>query len=158
MNVTALALVPAARPVERSWEEMLLGAVRPEFQVAVYRPAPGDPILHGPMCAVGGCPGRGVNRSLGMNAGGANRSAGTRFRGYVCLPHVEMWRLPVLVAGDRQRPLGGSVQLDGLARRDGEQPAMRVLEGWLVAKELHPRERADVLHVLRAGLDARGDR
>ncbi len=92
MNVTALALVPAARPVERSWEEMLLEAVRPEFQVAVYRPAPGDPILYGPTCAVGGCPGRGVNRSLGLNAGGVNRSVGTRFRGYVCLPHVEMWR------------------------------------------------------------------
>jgi len=90
--VTGLALVPATRPVERSWEEMLLGAVRPEFQVAVYRPAPSDPILYGPTCAVGGCPGRGVNRSLGLNAGGANRSVGTRFRGYVCLPHVEMWR------------------------------------------------------------------
>jgi integrase len=92
VNVTALALVPATRPVERSWEEMLSGAVRPEFQVAVYRPTPGDPILYGPTCAVGGCPGRGVNRSLGLNAGGANRSVGTRFRGYVCLPHVEMWR------------------------------------------------------------------
>jgi len=92
VNVTALALVPAGRPVERSWEEMLLGVVRPEFQVAVYRPEPGDPILYGPTCAVGGCPGRGVNRSLGLNAGGVNRSVGTRFRGYVCLAHVEMWR------------------------------------------------------------------
>jgi len=92
VNITALALLPAARPDELSWEEMLLGVVRPEFQVAVYRPEPGDPILYGPTCAVGGCPGRGVNRSLGLNAGGANRSVGTRFRGYVCLPHVEMWR------------------------------------------------------------------
>jgi hypothetical protein len=71
---------------------MLLGEVRPEFQVPVYRPEPGDRILYGPTCAVGGCPGRGVNRSLGLNAKGANRSVGTRFRGYLCLPHVEMWR------------------------------------------------------------------
>jgi integrase len=71
---------------------MLLMAVEPEFRVDVYHAVPGDPVLHGPTCAVGGCPGRGVNRSLGLNAGGENRSTGTRFRGYVCLAHVNMWR------------------------------------------------------------------
>jgi hypothetical protein len=92
VTVTALAIRPGGQPVERSWEEMLLDAVLPEFQVDVYHAVPGDPVLHGPTCAVGGCPGRGVNRSLGLNAGGENRSTGTRFRGYVCLTHVEMWR------------------------------------------------------------------
>jgi integrase len=92
VSVPALALVPGALPLERSWEEMLLGAVLPEFQVEVYHAQPGDPVLHGPTCAVGGCPGRGVNRSLGLNAKGENRSTGSRYRGYLCLPHVAMWR------------------------------------------------------------------
>ena len=52
----ALALVAGSRPLERSWEEMLLEAVLPEFQVEVYHAEPGDPVLHGPTCAVGGCP------------------------------------------------------------------------------------------------------
>ena len=92
MSAPALAVLPGGRPDERSWEEMLLEAVEPEFRVDVYHAVPGDPVLHGPTCAVGGCPGRGVNRSLGLNAGGENRSTGTRFRGYVCLAHVDMWR------------------------------------------------------------------
>jgi hypothetical protein len=92
MSAPALAILPGARPVERSWEEMLFEAVEPAFRVDVYHAVPADPVLHGPTCAVGGCPGRGVNRSLGLNAGGENRSIGTRFRGYVCLAHVEMWR------------------------------------------------------------------
>ena len=99
MSVAALAFLPGDRPVERSWEAMLVEAVRPEFQVEIYRPDRGDPILHGPTCAVGGCPARGVNRSLGLNAGGVNRSVGTRFRGYLCLQHVEMWRR------DREPPI-----------------------------------------------------
>jgi hypothetical protein len=92
VTVTALAVLAGALPAERSWQEMLLEAVAPEFRVDVYHAVPGDPVLHGPTCAVGGCPGRGVNRSLGLNAAGENRSAGTRFRGFVCLAHVEMWR------------------------------------------------------------------
>jgi integrase len=92
MSAPALAVLPGGRPDERSWEKMLLEAVDPEFRVDVYHAAPGDPVLHGPTCAVGGGPGRGVNRSLGLNAGGENRSTGTRFRGYVCLAHVDMWR------------------------------------------------------------------
>jgi integrase len=71
---------------------MLLEAVLPEFQVEVYHAEPGDPVLHGPTCAVGGCRGRGVNRSLGLNAKGENRSTGSRYRGYLCLAHVDMWR------------------------------------------------------------------
>jgi hypothetical protein len=71
---------------------MLLEAVVPEFQVEVYHAEPGDPVLHGPTCAVGGCLGRGVNRSLGLNAKGENRSTGSRYRGYLCLAHVDMWR------------------------------------------------------------------
>jgi integrase len=77
---------------ERSWVEVLRGEVRAEFQVDVYRPRPGDPVLFGPTCAVSGCPARGVNRSLGLKAGGVNRSTGTRFRGYLCLSHVRIWR------------------------------------------------------------------
>lgn len=92
MTASGLALVAGGVAAERSWEEILREAVLPEFQVDVYHAVPGDPVLHGPTCAVGGCPARGVNRSLGLNAGGANRSTGTRFRGFVCLAHVEMWR------------------------------------------------------------------
>lgn len=92
MSAPALAVLPGGRPDERSWEEMLLEAVAPEFRVDIYHAVPGDPVLHGPTCAVGGCPGRGVNRSLGLNAAGENRSTGTRFRRYVCLAHVDMWR------------------------------------------------------------------
>src|ERR1035438_3421587 len=92
MTLAALALLPEAAPVEPSWEEMLLEAVLPEFQVEVYRAVPGDLVLHGPTCAVGGGPGRGANRRLGLNAKGKNRSTGTKYRGYLCIPHVDMWR------------------------------------------------------------------
>ena len=85
MSAPALVLVPAALPLGRSWEEMLLEVVLPEFQVDVYHAQPGDPVLHGPTCAVAGCPGRGVNRSLGLNAKGENRSTGIRYRGYLCI-------------------------------------------------------------------------
>jgi hypothetical protein len=52
----------------------------------------GDPALYGPTCAVSGCPGRGVNRSLGLKAKGKNRSTGAHHGGYLCLAHVQMWR------------------------------------------------------------------
>jgi hypothetical protein len=74
-----------------SWPAVLRAAVLEEFQHEIYRPLPGDLVLFGPTCAISGCPGRGVNRSLGLKAKGKNRSTGTRFRGYVCLSHVEMW-------------------------------------------------------------------
>ena len=92
MTAVALHVVAGDGAEERSWALMLREAVRAEFQVRVYRPTPGDPVLYGPTCAVGGCPGRGMNRSLGLKAKGANRSIGTRFRGYLCQAHVEMWR------------------------------------------------------------------
>jgi integrase len=92
MTATALRVVPAERPVERPWEAMLRDAIRPEFRVEVYHPEPGDPVLYGPTCAIVGCPGRGVNRSLGLKAKGVNHSIGTVFRGYLCLAHVAMWR------------------------------------------------------------------
>ena len=92
MTAAALHVLPGALPSERPWEVMLREAVRPEFQVDVYRPERGDPVLYGPTCAIAGCPGRGVNRSLGLKAKGMNHSIGTVFRGYLCLPHVAMWR------------------------------------------------------------------
>lgn len=67
---------------------MLRAAVGDVFQHDVYYRRPGDAVLFGPTCAVGGCPGRGVNRSVGLKAKGTNRSIGTRYRGYVCLAHV----------------------------------------------------------------------
>ena len=53
--MTALTLVAAGDVVSR-----LAGLVRPEFNVAVVRPEPDDPVLAGPRCTVGGCdrPGR----------------------------------------------------------------------------------------------------
>ena len=92
MSAPALALLPGGRPEELGWEAMLRAAVRSEFQVDVYHPVPGDPVLYAPTCAVAGCPGRGVNRSLGLKAKGKNHSIGSRFRGYLCLAHVQMWR------------------------------------------------------------------
>jgi len=84
--------LPGGQPASVGWETMLRAAVRAEFQVDVYRPLPGDPALYGPTCAVSGCPGRGVNRSLGLKAKGKNRSTGAHHRGYLCLAHVQMWR------------------------------------------------------------------
>jgi hypothetical protein len=43
-----------------SWEQLLRSAVRPEFQVEVYLPEPGDPALFGPTCLVAGCDARGL--------------------------------------------------------------------------------------------------
>ncbi|MDQ3422667.1 MAG: site-specific integrase [Actinomycetota bacterium] len=44
---------PAAAPTRLL--EKLLSAVRPEFRVDVYVPAPGDPVLGRPACSVNGC-------------------------------------------------------------------------------------------------------
>jgi integrase len=88
----SLALLPGALPAAQPWEQMLREAVRGEFAAQVYRALPGDAVLYGPMCAVSGCPGRGVNRSLGLKAKGANHSTGAHHRGYLCLSHVRMWR------------------------------------------------------------------
>jgi len=107
---------PAADDPERSWVEVLRAAVREEFQHEVYWPRPGDPVLFGPTCAVQGCPGRGVNRSLGLKAKGANRSTGTRFRGYVCLAHVGMWRR------DGEPPIDAWVRHAARARRSQALP------------------------------------
>jgi integrase len=92
VSAPALVALPGGRAPQASWEEMLRDAVRAEFQVEVYHPVAGDRVLYGPTCAVSGCPGRGVNRSLGLKARGANRSIGAHFRGYLCLSHVQMWR------------------------------------------------------------------
>ncbi|MDQ6803686.1 MAG: hypothetical protein M3065_01690, partial [Actinomycetota bacterium] len=92
MIAAALRVLAGDDAEERPRGLMLREAVRAEFVVDVYRPTPGDPVLYGPTCAVAGCPGRGMNRSLGLKAKGANRSIGTRFRDYLCQAHVEMWR------------------------------------------------------------------
>jgi hypothetical protein len=75
-RLVALAGV-AARPA--SWEQLLGEVVRVEFQVDVYRPQPGDPVLFGPTCAVAGCDARGLQRGDGL-------------RGYLCQAHAVMWR------------------------------------------------------------------
>ena len=61
------------------WEQLLRASVRPEFQVEVYLPEPGDPVLFGPTCAVAGCDARGLQRATGI-------------RGYFCQAHAVMWR------------------------------------------------------------------
>jgi integrase len=104
MSTAALELLPGGRPDRLAWETMLRAAVAAEFQVEVYHPVAGDRVLYGPTCAVSGCPGRGANRSLGLNARGANRSIGTRYRGYLCQAHVEMWRR------DGEPPIDGWVR------------------------------------------------
>jgi integrase len=79
--VTAeLLALPGGRP-ERpaSWEQLLGASVRAEFQVEVYLPAPGDPVLFGPTCLVAGCDARGMQRS-------------TAIRGHFCQAHAAMWR------------------------------------------------------------------
>ncbi len=104
MSVAALEVLPGGRPEPLPWEAMLLDAVRAEFRVEVYHPVAGDAVLYGPTCAVSGCPGRGVNRSLGLKAKGVNRSIGAHFRGYLCLSHVRMWRR------DGEPPIDGWVR------------------------------------------------
>jgi len=46
---------PGLAPAAPGLLEKLLGAVRPEFRVDVYVPAPGDPVLGRPRCSVPGC-------------------------------------------------------------------------------------------------------
>jgi len=46
---------PGLAPAAPGLLERLLGAVRPEFRVDVYVPAPGDPVLGRPRCSVPGC-------------------------------------------------------------------------------------------------------
>jgi integrase len=62
-----------------SWEQLLCSVVRPEFQVEVYLPDPGDPVLFGPTCLVAGCESRGMQRASGI-------------RGHFCQAHAAMWR------------------------------------------------------------------
>ena len=104
MSAAGLEALPGGRPDQLPWEAMLREAVRAEFQVDVYHPLPGDSVLYGPTCAVSGCPGRGVNRSLGLKATGANHSIGAHHRGYLCLSHVQMWRR------DGEPPIDGWVR------------------------------------------------
>ena len=112
----ALQVLPALNPGVFSWPDVLREAVREEFQHEIYRPQPGDRVLFGPTCAIKGCPGKGVNRSLGLKAKGTNRSIGTRYRGYVCLSHVEMWRR------DGQPPIDAWVRHAARARRGQAAP------------------------------------
>lgn len=114
---TALRVLPALDSDAFSWPAVLRAAVGEEFQREIYRPQPGDRVLFGPTCAIKGCPGKGVNRSLGLKAKGANRSTGTRFRGYVCLSHVAMWRR------DGEPPIDAWVRHAARARRHRETPA-----------------------------------
>lgn len=113
---SAPRVLPALDPDLFSWPAVLRAAVREEFQHDIYRPQPGDLVLFGPTCAIKGCPGKGVNRSLGLKAKGKNRSTGTRFRGYVCLSHMEMWRR------DGQPPIDAWVRHAAHARRDRGTP------------------------------------
>jgi hypothetical protein len=76
-SLVALAGGLPERPA--SWEQLLRASVRPEFQVEVYLPQPGDPVLFGPTCAVAGCDARGLQRATGI-------------RGYLCQAHAVMWR------------------------------------------------------------------
>ena len=113
----ALRVLPALDPDVFSWLAVLRAVVREEFQHEIYRPQPGDRVLFGPTCAVKGCPGKGVNRSLGLKAKGTNHSTGTRFRGYVCLSHVAMWR------SDGQPPIDAWVRHAARTRRGRQTPA-----------------------------------
>ena len=67
--------VPATAPDSRSAGGGLLGkllaAVRPEFRVEVYLPAPDDPVLGRPACAVPGCDRSGWE--YGLCGGHSNR-------------------------------------------------------------------------------------
>lgn len=80
MSGGALVALPGGQPDRpASWEQLLRASVRPEFQVELYRPEPGDPVLFGPTCAVAGCDSRGLQRAEGI-------------RGYFCQAHAVMWR------------------------------------------------------------------
>ena len=80
MSAGRLAALPGGRPDRpESWERLLRTSVGPEFQVEVYLPEPGDPVLFGPTCAVAGCDARGLQRATGI-------------RGYFCQAHAVMWR------------------------------------------------------------------
>lgn len=78
MTPASLALLPAAAPERVSWTQMLTGAIRPEFAVAVYVPDAGDRVLFGATCAVSGCPGRGAHH--------------VKCDGYLCVSHTRQWR------------------------------------------------------------------
>ena len=80
MSPAGLAALPGGQPDRpASWEQLLRASVRPEFQVDIYRPEPGDPVLFGPTCAVAGCDARGMQRVDDV-------------RGYLCEGHARMWR------------------------------------------------------------------
>jgi integrase len=140
----ALRVLPAPDPDVFSWAVVLSAAVREEFQHEIYRPQPGDRVLFGPTCAVTGCPGKGGDRSLGLKAKGTNRSIGTRFRGYVCLSHVAMWRR------DGEPPIDAWVRHAARARRGRETPARcaaaacprSAVNGGLCAAHHHRYQRA----------------
>jgi len=75
-----LVALPGGRPDRPAgWEQLLRASVRREFQVEVYLPEPGDPVLFGPRCLVAGCDARGLQRGEGI-------------RGYFCQAHAVMWR------------------------------------------------------------------
>jgi integrase len=59
--VSALALLAAD---EVDLPERLAGLVRPEFAVDLYHPAPDDPVLGAPCCAVAGCERPSAGRAL----------------------------------------------------------------------------------------------
>ena len=80
MSAGGLVALPGGQPDRpASWEQLLRASVRPEFQVEVYLPEPGDPVLFGPTCAVAGCDARGLLRADGI-------------RGHFCQAHAAMWR------------------------------------------------------------------
>jgi integrase len=80
MSAGGLVALEGGRPDRpASWEQLLRASVRAEFQVQVYLPEPGDPILFGPTCAVAGCDARGLQRATGI-------------RGHFCQAHAAMWR------------------------------------------------------------------
>jgi len=69
---------PAQRlaPAPAGLLEKLLGAVRPEFRVDVYVPAPGDPVLGRPLCSAPGCDRSGWEYGLCGGHSGRWRSQG----------------------------------------------------------------------------------
>ena len=63
-----------------SWLEIVRDALRPEFEVDVYFPQPGEPILFGSACSVDGCRCRGTSRPEPDR----NR--------FLCHTHTACWR------------------------------------------------------------------
>jgi hypothetical protein len=61
-----IALPDGQRDRPARWEQLRRAAVRPEYQVDVYRPEPGDTVFFGPTCVVAGCDARGLQRAQGM--------------------------------------------------------------------------------------------